>query len=110
MNARAELLLEATPAAESKMRGSSSARRIGVSAVTIVAAAGTVALAALPSSAADYPAQPIRIIVGFAAGGAPDTLARIIGDELARDWGQPVVVDNRTGVQGNIAMAAVARA
>jgi tripartite-type tricarboxylate transporter receptor subunit TctC len=110
MNARAELRLEATPAAGSKMRGSSSARRIGVSAVTIVAAAGTVALAALPSSAADYPAQPIRIIVGFAAGGAPDTLARIVGDELARDWGQPVVVDNRTGVQGNIAMAAVARA
>jgi len=94
----------------SKMRGSSGARRIGSTAAAIVVAAGTVALAALPSGAADYPAQPIRIIVGFAAGGAPDTLARIVGDELARDWGQPVVVDNRTGVQGNIAMAAVARA
>jgi tripartite-type tricarboxylate transporter receptor subunit TctC len=71
---------------------------------------GAIAPAALPSSAADYPAQPIRIIVGFAAGGAPDTLARVIGEKLAQDWGQPVVVDNRTGAQGNIAMAAVARA
>jgi tripartite-type tricarboxylate transporter receptor subunit TctC len=78
-------------------------------AALLVAAAG-VAFAALPSSAADYPAKPIRIIVGFAAGGAPDTLARVVGDKLAPDWGQPVVVENRTGGQGDIAMAAVARA
>jgi tripartite-type tricarboxylate transporter receptor subunit TctC len=75
----------------------------------IIAAAG-VALATLPSTAAEYPERPIRIIVGFAAGGAPDTLARVVGDQLAQDWGQPVVVDNRTGAQGNLAMAAVARA
>lgn len=75
----------------------------------IIAAAG-VALATLPSTAGEYPERPIRIIVGFAAGGAPDTLARVVGDQLAQDWGQPVVVDNRTGAQGNLAMAAVARA
>lgn len=54
----------------------------------LVAVAG-VAFAVLPSGAADYPAKPIRIIVGFAAGGAPDTLARVVGDKLAQDWGSP---------------------
>jgi hypothetical protein len=53
-------------------------------AALLVAAAG-VAFVALPSGAADYPAKPIRIIVGFAAGGAPDTLARVVGDKLAQD-------------------------
>jgi tripartite-type tricarboxylate transporter receptor subunit TctC len=46
-------------------------------AALLVAAAGA-AFATLPSDAADYPARPIRIIVGFAAGGAPDTLARVV--------------------------------
>jgi tripartite-type tricarboxylate transporter receptor subunit TctC len=76
----------------------------------LLVAAASLAFTALPSDAADYPARPIRIIVGFAAGGAPDTLARVVGDKLAQDWGQPVVVENRTGAQGDIAMAAVARA
>ena len=72
--------------------------------------AASAGFGATPSDAADYPARPIRIIVGFAAGGAPDTLARVVGDKLAQDWGQPVVVENRTGAQGDLAMAAVARA
>ena len=76
----------------------------------LLVAAASVAFTAFPSDAADYPARPVRIIVGFAAGGAPDTLARVVGDKLAQDWGQPVVVENRTGAQGNLAMAAVARA
>src|SRR4051794_25848619 len=76
----------------------------------LLVAAASVAFTAFPSDAADYPARPVRIIVGFAAGGAPDTLARVVGDKLAQDWGQPVVVENRTGAQGDLAMAAVARA
>jgi tripartite-type tricarboxylate transporter receptor subunit TctC len=79
-------------------------------AAALVVAAGSVMFAAPPSRAADYPAQPIHIIVGFAAGGAPDTLARIVGDKLSVDWGRPVVIENRTGAEGNIAMAVVARA
>jgi tripartite-type tricarboxylate transporter receptor subunit TctC len=79
-------------------------------AAALLVAAGNVMFAAPLSRAADYPAQPIHIIVGFAAGGAPDTLARIVGDKLAADWGQPVVIENRTGAEGNIAMAVVARA
>ena len=58
----------------------------------------------------DYPSRAIRIIVGFAAGGAPDALARIIGEKLAEAWGQSVIVENRVGAQGNIAMSAVAKA
>ena len=72
--------------------------------------AASAGFGATSSDAADYPTRPIRIIVGFAAGGAPDTLARVIGEKLAQDWGQPVVVENRTGAQGNTAMVAVAKA
>jgi tripartite-type tricarboxylate transporter receptor subunit TctC len=54
--------------------------------------------------------KPIRIVVGFAAGGAPDALARIVAERLQQRWGQPVVVENRVGAQGNTAMAAVAKA
>jgi tripartite-type tricarboxylate transporter receptor subunit TctC len=68
--------------------------------------------AASPSVAQDanYPARPIHIIVGFAAGGAPDALARIIADRLAQNWKENVIVENRTGAAGNIAMVAVAKA
>lgn len=75
--------------------------------------AGTLlpALAPVRTSAQspDYPSKPIRIFVGFAAGGAPDALARIIGEKLNHLWGQPVVVENRVGAQGNTALAAVAK-
>lgn len=74
-------------------------------AAAVIAAAPTRA-----SEAGDYPARPVRIVVGFAAGGAPDALARILGERLGQAWGQSVVVENRTGAQGNIAMAAVAKA
>jgi tripartite-type tricarboxylate transporter receptor subunit TctC len=85
------------------------APRTKLRTAALLVAAASVAFGASPSSAADYPVRPIRIIVGFAAGGAPDTLARVIGDKLAQDWGQPVVVENRTGAQGNTAMVAVAK-
>ena len=70
------------------------------------------ALAGLPapSRAQAFPDRGVRILVGFAAGGAPDALARLVADRLAARWGQPVTVENRTGAQGNIAMAAVAKA
>src|SRR5262249_6700917 len=72
--------------------------------------AASLAFTALPSHAADYPARPIRIIVGFAAGGAPDTLGRGVGGKLSPGWGQPGVGGKRTGAQGGIAVAAGARA
>ena len=65
---------------------------------------------ALATDSANYPARQVRIVLGFAPGGAPDTLARIIGEHLTTSWRQPVVVENRTGANGNIAMTAVAKA
>jgi len=58
----------------------------------------------------DYPTKPVRFVVGFAAGGASDTLARIIAQKLTESWGQNVVVDNRTGAGGTIGADMVVRA
>ena len=57
-----------------------------------------------------WPAKPIRLIVGFAAGGSTDVTARIIAQALSERLGQPVVVENRGGAGGNIGADAVAKA
>ena len=57
-----------------------------------------------------WPAKPIRMIVGFAAGGSTDVTARIIAQALSERLGQPVVVENRGGAGGNIGAEAVAKA
>ena len=62
------------------------------------------------ASAPDYPAKPIRIVVGFAAGGIADLGARLLGDYITRQTGQPVIVENRTAAAGTIAAQAVAKA
>ncbi|OVZ57389.1 hypothetical protein CDO44_18495 [Pigmentiphaga sp. NML080357] len=64
---------------------------------------------ASPSRAADYPAQPIRLIVPFAPGGGTDMIARVVGKKLGERLGQPVIVDNRPGASGIIGAEAVAR-
>lgn len=61
-------------------------------------------------AAEPYPDKPIRILVGYAPGGSADTLARMIGQALGRQFGQPVIIENRPGASGNIAATAVARA
>jgi tripartite-type tricarboxylate transporter receptor subunit TctC len=69
------------------------------------------AVVALPAVAqTDYPARPVRIIVPFGPGGAADTLPRLLAQHLAPMWGQPVVVENRTGAAGNIGMEQGAKA
>src|SRR5438874_11850759 len=60
--------------------------------------------------AQNYPSRPVRIIVGFAPGGATDLLARLVGRWLSERLGQQFVIENRPGAAGNIATEAVARA
>ena len=62
------------------------------------------------AQAAEYPARPIRFLVGVAPGGGTDYVSRLIAQKLSDKWGQPVVTDNRTGATGLIAMELTARA
>jgi tripartite-type tricarboxylate transporter receptor subunit TctC len=58
----------------------------------------------------DFPSKPIRLVVGFAAGGIADLGARLLGDHITRETGQPVVVENRTAAAGTVAALTVAKA
>jgi tripartite-type tricarboxylate transporter receptor subunit TctC len=78
-------------------------------AAATAAAAVAAAPAALAQSAA-FPTKPVTIIVSVSAGGSIDTIARTLAEELAKSLGQPVIVENRPGANGNLAAQAVARA
>lgn len=75
-------------------------------------AAGAVALPAVSRTAwaQAYPARPVHILVGFAAGGSTDIVARIIGQWLTERLGQPVIIENRPGASSNLAAEAAVRA
>lgn len=74
----------------------------------LITAAGL--LAASPLAAQDYPTRPIRFLQGFAPGGNADTVSRVLGEELAKGLGQPVVSEARPGAGGNLASAEVVKA
>lgn len=74
-----------------------------------IAAALALVVAAGAAFAQAYPTKPIRIIVPFAAGGTSDILARAIGPKLTAAWGQPVVIENKTGANGNVGAEFVVR-
>jgi tripartite-type tricarboxylate transporter receptor subunit TctC len=67
------------------------------------------ALLAAATAQAQYPSKPIRIVVPFAAGGTSDILARAIGPRITEAWGQAVIVENRTGANGNVGADFVAK-
>ena len=77
-----------------------------------IAVLSLISLLALPVSRVDaqtYPAKPIRVIVPFPVGGIADIYTRIIGAKVGETWGQPVLVENRTGAGGNIGADLVAK-
>src|SRR3954469_1978052 len=65
---------------------------------------------ASPARADGYPDRTVKIIVPFPAGGTADAVPRLVAEWLSRKWGQPVVIENRTGAAGNIGAEAVFRA
>jgi tripartite-type tricarboxylate transporter receptor subunit TctC len=79
------------------------------SAIRAALAAAAILLAPSPVTAQEWPAKPIRIVVGFGAGGGTDIAARIIAEPLSKALGQPVVVENRVGAGGTTAAEMVAR-
>jgi tripartite-type tricarboxylate transporter receptor subunit TctC len=76
----------------------------------LLAVLAVVAIAGQPALAQEsWPNRPVKIVVGFAPGGATDVVARALAKELGELWGQPVVVENRTGAGGNIGTEVVAK-
>ena len=78
--------------------------------LTVMLSALLCAVAAAPVGAQDFPSRPLRIIVPYPPGGGTDRVARIIGEKLAEQMGQPVVIDNRAGAGGVVGTEASARA
>src|ERR671914_887652 len=80
--------------------------RFGVALLTTIAAACAVPAAAQES----YPSRPIRIVIGYSAGGGNDIIVRVMTPELSKGLGQPVIVENKPGAQSIIAAEMVAKA
>ncbi|MES2187481.1 MAG: tripartite tricarboxylate transporter substrate binding protein [Pseudomonadota bacterium] len=83
-------------------------RRFGTALATLALLGGAPPLAQAQPGA--FPNRPIKIVVPFAPGGATDVIARVVAQKMAEQMGQPVVVDNKAGANGNIGAAFVARA
>jgi tripartite-type tricarboxylate transporter receptor subunit TctC len=78
--------------------------------LVILSALPCLLLSATTASAQSFPAKPLHIVVPFAPGGAVDTIARVIGQRMSEQMGQPVIVENHPGASANIGAELVARA
>lgn len=78
--------------------------RVLASLVAVTALVG-----AAPASAQSYPSRPVKVIVPFGVGGNTDAAARLLGNKLSERWGQQVVVENRTGAEGNLGTEAAVK-
>ena len=85
-------------------------RRPALIAAAVAALLGLTGLFATPVMAQTWPSKPVRLIVPFPAGAAPDVIARLVADRLGTAWGQAVFVENRPGAGGIPGMAAFVRA
>lgn len=80
------------------------------SATRVLLAAGVAVAASVAQAQQKFPTKPIRLVVGLAAGSQADALTRYFGQKMSERWGQPVVVDNRSGAGGTLAAGMVAKA
>ena len=76
----------------------------------LAAGAGALPAVSRIGGAQTYPTRPVRLIVGFPAGGAQDIVARLMGQWLSERLGQPILIENRPGAGGNIGAEAAVRA
>ena len=76
----------------------------------VVAMTGLLAVSAVPAAAQNWPTKPVKVVIPLTAGSATDVMARIVFDEVARQVGQPFVIENRPGAGNSIGMNAVAKA
>ena len=79
-------------------------------ACSLLIAAALLTMPGVALAQQKFPAKPIRFVVPFSPGGGTDTLARIIAHKMSENWGQPVVIENRTGAGGTIGTAVAAKA
>jgi tripartite-type tricarboxylate transporter receptor subunit TctC len=81
-----------------------------IRSATLIVATVFTTTSSMTANAQDFPTKPIRFVVGYAAGGPTDVIGRIIGQEVSITLGQPVIVENKAGANGNIGTEFVARA
>jgi len=91
-----------------RLHSSLTGRRLALAAATALVLGAP--LHALAQTNSSWPAKPVKLVVGYAAGGATDVIARLIAVKLGDQLGQSVIVDNRTGANSNVGAEAVARA
>lgn len=85
-------------------------RTLGRPLFACLLAAGPLASGTVAAAANGYPVKPVRLVVPFPAGGPTDAMARLIGQQLSQQLGQPIVIDNRGGAGGTIATETAAQA
>src|SRR3954449_8172727 len=81
---------------------------MGGSVRMLAIAAGVIATMGAAPAQTEFPAKAVHLFVPYPAGGAVDILARTLGDELSKNWGQPVIIENRPGAGGLVASQALA--